>query len=289
MTPGVRPLVAGNWKMNGLSGSLAEIDAMRRAADAGESGPAELLVCPPATLIAQAAWRIKGGELGLGGQDCRPSRAGAFTGDISAAMLKDAGASYVIVGHSERRTHHHETDELVRAKAEAALKAGLIPIVCVGETQAQREAGEQAAVVIRQLRGSLPPEATSETVVVAYEPVWAIGTGLTPTPQDIAAVHNGIRALLADMFGPACGQNSPSLWRLGQAEQLRRASDPRQCRRRAGRRREPQSERISGDRRRPVAERSRARLADANSRGPARKADVPMVRAHGGSPREGPD
>ena len=156
MTPGVRPLVAGNWKMNGLSGSLAEIDAIRQAADAGESGTAELLVCPPATLIAQAAWRIKGGELSLGGQDCYTEPSGAFTGDISAAMLKDAGASYVIVGHSERRTYHHETDEIVRAKAEAALKAGLTPIVCVGETHAEREAGQQAAVVIRQLRGSLP-------------------------------------------------------------------------------------------------------------------------------------
>ncbi|HXE24012.1 MAG TPA: triose-phosphate isomerase [Roseiarcus sp.] len=206
MTPGVRPLVAGNWKMNGLAGSLIEIDAMRRAADAGESGPAELLVCPPATLIAQAAWRIKGGELSLGAQDCSAEPGGAFTGDISAAMLKDAGAQYVIVGHSERRTFHNETDELVRAKAEAALKAGLIPIVCVGETRAEREAGEQAAVVIRQLRGSLPAEAASETVVVAYEPLWAIGTGLTATPKDIVVVHNGIRALLADTYGPACGK-----------------------------------------------------------------------------------
>ena len=206
MTPGVRPLVAGNWKMNGLAGSLAEIDAMRRAADAGESGPAELLVCPPATLIAQAAWRIKGGELSLGAQDCSAEPGGAFTGDISAAMLKDEGAQYVIVGHSERRTFHNETDELVRVKAEAALKAGLIPIVCVGETQAEREAGEQAAVVIRQLRGSLPAEAASETVVVAYEPLWAIGTGLTATPKDIVVVHNGIRALLADTYGPVCGK-----------------------------------------------------------------------------------
>jgi triosephosphate isomerase (TIM) len=206
MTPGVRPLVAGNWKMNGLSGSLAEIDAMRRAADAGESGQAELLVCPPATLIAQAAWRIKSGELSLGAQDCATEPSGPFTGDISAPMLRDAGASYVIVGHSERRTHHHETDALVRAKAEAALKAGLTPIVCVGETQAEREAGQQAAVVLRQLRGSLPLQATSETVVVAYEPVWAIGTGVTPTPKDIAAVHNGIRALLAEMYGPHCAK-----------------------------------------------------------------------------------
>ncbi|HEY5205840.1 MAG TPA: triose-phosphate isomerase [Roseiarcus sp.] len=206
MTPGVRPLVAGNWKMNGLSGSLAEIDAIRQAVDAGESGPAELLICPPATLIAQAAFRIKGADLRLGGQDCYTEVSGAFTGDISAAMLKDAGATYVIVGHSERRTYHHETDETVRAKAEAALKAGLTPIVCVGETHAEREGGEQAAVVVRQLRGSLPPEATSETVVVAYEPIWAIGTGLTPTRKDIAAVHNGIRALIAEMYGAQCAK-----------------------------------------------------------------------------------
>ena len=206
MTPGVRPLVAGNWKMNGLSGSLAEIDAMRRAADAGESGQAELLVCPPATLIAQAAWRIKGGDLSLGAQDCYTEPSGAFTGDISAAMLKDAGANYVIVGHSERRTYHHETDELVRAKAAAGLKAGLTPIVCVGETKAEREAGQQAAVVIRQLRGSLPQGATSENVVIAYEPRWAIGTGITPMPGDVAVVHNGIRALLTDMYGPSCAK-----------------------------------------------------------------------------------
>jgi triosephosphate isomerase len=206
MTPGVRPLVAGNWKMNGLSASLVEIEAMRRAADAGEAGVAELLVCPPATLLAQAAWKLRGSKIALGGQDCHSEASGAFTGDISAPMLKDAGASYVIVGHSERRTQHQETDELVRAKAEAALKAGLIPIVCVGETRAEREAGQQAAVVIRQLRGSLPPEATAKTVAVAYEPVWAIGAGITARPEDIAVVHNGIRALLADMFGPRCAE-----------------------------------------------------------------------------------
>jgi triosephosphate isomerase len=206
MTPGVRPLVAGNWKMNGVSGSLVEIDAIRQAADAGEAGSAELLICPPATLLAQAAWRTKGGELSLGAQDCYTEPNGAFTGDISAAMLKDAGATYVIVGHSERRNYHHETDEIVRAKAEAALKAALTPIICVGETQAEREAGQQAAVVVRQLRGSLPPEASSETVVVAYEPIWAIGTGLTPTPENVVVVHNGIRALLTDMFGPRCAK-----------------------------------------------------------------------------------
>src|SRR5271157_5117194 len=181
MTPDVRPFVAGNWKMNGLSASLVEIEAMRRAADAGETGKAELAVCPPFTLLAQAAWKLKGGTVSLGGQDCSPEPSGAFTGDISAAMLKDAGAAYVIVGHSERRTRHHETDALVRAKAEAALAA---------------------SVVIRQVRESLPAGATSATVVIAYEPVWAIGTGLTPTTKDIAMVHNGVRELLNSRFGP---------------------------------------------------------------------------------------
>ena len=201
MTPDVRPLVAGNWKMNGLSGSLVEIDAMRRAADAGEAGLAELLVCPPATLIAQAAWRIKGGELSLGAQDCHPLASGAFTGDISAPMLRDAGAAYVIVGHSERRTLHHETDALVRLKVEAALRAGLVPIVCVGETKTEREGGDATEVVRRQLLGSLPPGGAPETLVVAYEPVWAIGTGLTPTPADVAEMHLVIRTLLAEVYG----------------------------------------------------------------------------------------
>jgi triosephosphate isomerase (TIM) len=201
MTPDVRPFVAGNWKMNGLSASLVEIEAMRRAADAGEAGPAELAVCPPATLLAQAALKLKGGKLGLGAQDCHTEPSGAFTGDISAPMLKDAGASYVIVGHSERRTLHHETDALVRAKAEAALKAGLTAIVCVGETRVEREAGDAIAVVTRQLLGSMPPGGGPETVVVAYEPVWAIGTGLTPTLADVAEMHEAIRGLLVKFYG----------------------------------------------------------------------------------------
>jgi triosephosphate isomerase len=201
MTPGIRPLVAGNWKMNGLSGSLCEIEAMRRAADAGEAGAAELAVCPPATLIAQAAGKLNGGKLSLGAQDCHAEASGAFTGDVSAPMLKDAGASYVIVGHSERRTLHHETDALVRAKAEAALKAGLTAIVCVGETKAERDAGQEIPVVTRQLHGSLPPGGAPETVVVAYEPVWAIGSGVTPTPTDVAAMHGAIRALLDEIYG----------------------------------------------------------------------------------------
>jgi triosephosphate isomerase len=202
MTPDVRPFVAGNWKMNGLSGSLVEIEAMRNAADAGEAGAAELAVCPPATLIAQAAWKLRGGKLSLGGQDCHPEQSGAFTGDISATMLKDAGAAYVIVGHSERRTFHHETDALVRAKAEAALKAGLAAIVCVGETRAERETGLANTVVTRQLRGSLPPGGGPDTVIVAYEPVWAIGTGLTPTLADVSEMHREIRTLLGDIYGP---------------------------------------------------------------------------------------
>ncbi len=160
-------------------------------------------MCPPFTLLAQAAWKLKGGSVTLGGQDCSPEASGAFTGDISAPMLKDAGAAYVIVGHSERRTIHHETDALVRAKAEAALKTGLIAIVCVGETRNEREAGDAVAVVTRQLLGSMPPGGAADTVVVAYEPVWAIGTGLTPTSADVAEMHKAIRRLLGEIYGAA--------------------------------------------------------------------------------------
>jgi len=202
MTPGVRPLVAGNWKMNGLTASLAEIKAMREAVDAGKAGAAELAVCPPATLLAQAAWALKGGKVSLGAQDCHAQASGAFTGDIAAPMIKDAGASYVIVGHSERRQYHGETDAAVKAKAEAALKSGLTAIVCVGETRAEREAGKAIAVVSAQVRGSLPAGGAPATVVVAYEPVWAIGTGLTPTPADVAEVHAAIRRLLGGFTGP---------------------------------------------------------------------------------------
>ena len=202
MTPGVRPLVAGNWKMNGLTASLAELKAMREAVDAGKAGAAELAVCPPATLLAQAAWALKGGKVSLGAQDCHAKDSGAFTGDIAAPMIKDAGAQYVIVGHSERRQYHGETDAVVKAKAEAALKSGLIAIVCVGETRAEREAGKAIEVVSTQVRGSLPAGGAPETVVVAYEPVWAIGTGLTPTPANVAEVHAAIRKLLGEVYGP---------------------------------------------------------------------------------------
>jgi triosephosphate isomerase (TIM) len=198
-----RPLVAGNWKMNGLKAGLVEIAAMRRAAEAGQAGIAELLVCPPATLIASAAATLLGGPVALGAQDCHPKASGAHTGDISAPMLGDAGATYVIVGHSERRAGYGESDAVVRAKAEAAHDAGLAAIVCVGETKVEREAGEAVSVVSTQIRGSLPPGATPSNLVVAYEPVWAIGTGLTPTAGDVADMHASIRALLDEIYGEA--------------------------------------------------------------------------------------
>jgi triosephosphate isomerase len=195
-----RPLVAGNWKMNGLKAALAEIATMRRAVEAGGAGRAEMVVCPPATLIVSAAALLEDGPLALGAQDCHPKPGGAHTGDISAPMLKDAGAAYVIVGHSERRVDHGERDALVRAKAEAAIAAGLAAIVCVGETREQREAGAATSIVRGQLENSLPVRATPAEVVVAYEPVWAIGTGLTPTPRDVQDMHAAIRALLGDFY-----------------------------------------------------------------------------------------
>jgi triosephosphate isomerase len=194
----IRPLAAGNWKMNGLSASLAELAAIAKAARAGEAGGAEVLICPAATLIAAAAQAVEG--IAIGGQDCHAAASGAHTGDISAPMLRDAGATYVIVGHSERRADHAESDKIVREKAEAALRAGLSVIVCVGETRDQREAGQTLAVVGSQIAGSLPHGATAATLVVAYEPVWAIGTGLTPTLADVAEVHAFIRHELVDLL-----------------------------------------------------------------------------------------
>ncbi len=195
-----RPLVAGNWKMNGLRASLNEIEAMGAAYDEALRARAELIVCPPATLIALARDIAARGGLGLGGQDCHAAPGGAHTGDISAEMLRDAGASYVIVGHSERRSDHGETDADVEAKAAAALRAGLTPIICVGETRAEREAGEALSVVGAQIEGSLPADAPSH-VVVAYEPVWAIGTGLTPTADDVAEMHAFARARIEARLG----------------------------------------------------------------------------------------
>jgi triosephosphate isomerase (TIM) len=190
-----RPLVAGNWKMNGLSGSQTELVRIIQGARELEA-LVELMVCPPATLLARFAAAARGSALRIGAQDCHAEPAGAFTGDLSAEMLKDAGASAVIVGHSERRIYHKETDADVRAKALAAWRAGLGAIVCVGESRADREDGRALAVVGRQFDASMPEGATVENLVVAYEPVWAIGTGLTPTPADVAEMHRHIRQRL---------------------------------------------------------------------------------------------
>ena len=194
----MQKLAAGNWKMNGLAASLAEVGALTAA---HPSPTCEMLLCPPATLLAQMAWAAKGSALALGGQDCHPDAGGAHTGDISAAMLSDAGAAYVILGHSERRADHGESDALVRAKAAAALAAGLVAIVCIGETEAQRDAGQTLDVIGAQLDGSVPDGATAATLVVAYEPVWAIGTGRTPTIAQIAEVHAFLRDRLTARIG----------------------------------------------------------------------------------------
>ena len=200
MSDTIRPLIAGNWKMNGLRASMGEFDAMLAGAS-DIAAKADLLVCPPATLIAAFADRARGSKLAVGAQDCHPKPSGAHTGDISAEMLADAGASATIVGHSERRADHGETDALVRQKAEAVWRAGLIAIVCVGETRGQRDAGQTLDVCRGQLTLSLPDGATADNLVVAYEPVWAIGTGLTPTVGDIEQIHRFIRELLISRFG----------------------------------------------------------------------------------------
>ncbi len=185
----MRQLIAGNWKMNGLAASLAQIAAIRDA----RPEHADILICPPATLIAQAVWTAKGG-VPIGAQDCHSEASGAFTGDVSAEMLKDAGAVAVIVGHSERRQHHGETDAAVADKARAAWRAGLTAIICIGETETQRVDGEAMEVVARQIAGSVPQGATPANTAIAYEPVWAIGTGKTLANDEIVQMHAHIRA-----------------------------------------------------------------------------------------------
>ena len=191
-----RKLVAGNWKMNGSLAQLGELDAIAAAA-AANSG-VDVAVCVPATLIAPAAAR---GGVTIGAQDVHFNPSGAHTGCLSAEMLKEAGARLTIVGHSERRTDQHEKDAEIRAKAEAAIAAGMIAIVCVGETEAERDAGQAVAIVSGQLDGSIPPAGTAATLVVAYEPVWAIGTGRTPTAADVEEMHAAIRARLGQLLG----------------------------------------------------------------------------------------
>jgi triosephosphate isomerase len=198
---GIRALVAGNWKMNGLKGSTSELDALIQALAGAAPYRADIMVCPPATLLAQFATRARKSRVAIGAQDCHTAPSGAHTGDISAEMLTDSGAVAIIVGHSERRAEHGESDALVRDKAMAAHRAGLAAIICVGETEAQRKAGETLAVVAGQLSGSLPGNARANDTIIAYEPVWAIGTGLTPTREDVAAVHAMIRREIEGLAG----------------------------------------------------------------------------------------
>ncbi len=203
-----RPLVAGNWKMHGVMASAGELANIIAGARSLTRDAVDLMICPPATLIASFAAAARGSPVAIGGQDCHALASGACTGDISAEMLRDAGAVAVIVGHSERRQHHGEDDAAVRAKALAARRAGLTAIACVGETRAERVDGQARNVVGRQLDGSLPDAADNlaQTLVIAYEPVWAIGSGLTPTPTDIAEMHGFIRERLSSRFGAVAQQ-----------------------------------------------------------------------------------
>lgn len=203
-----RKLIAGNWKMNGLldNGQALVRDLIGRRAPAGDIGR-DVLICPPAHLLHPLAGILAGSGIALGGQDCHAAVSGAHTGDLSAAMLRDAGCDYVLVGHSERRRDHGEGDADVRAKAAAAQAAGLVPIVCVGETEAERDAGQTLTVIERQVRGSLTETGGPQVLVMAYEPVWAIGTGKVAEPRDVAEVHAHIRGILAERHGagPAAG------------------------------------------------------------------------------------
>ncbi len=195
------PLIIGNWKMNGLEASLAELSEMVAGIERKSAGGADCAICPPATLLHRAVATARG-RLAIGGQDCAVAAAGAHTGDVSAEMLRDAGASLVIVGHSERRRDHGETDALVCRKAEAAFRAGLIAVVCIGESEAERAAGRTNEVLAAQVAESVPPGSDAAALVVAYEPVWAIGTGRTPTDEEVAAIHRFIRERLRTLRGP---------------------------------------------------------------------------------------
>lgn len=202
----VRPLIAGNWKMNGLSGESSQQlkELIGLTGNVAEPG-CDVLICPPAILVKEMAGLANGSNVSIGAQDCHTAISGAHTGDISSEMVADAGATYCIVGHSERRTDHGETNETVKAKAEAAISQNLIAIVCVGETLEQREAGETLAVITEQVKNSLPTGATAANTVIAYEPVWAIGTGKTPTPEDVAEVHAHMRKDLQGLMSDADG------------------------------------------------------------------------------------
>ncbi|AUX76086.1 triose-phosphate isomerase [Sinorhizobium fredii] len=206
MTPDIRPLVAGNWKMNGTRASLDQIKAMAEGVKGELSARVETLICPPATLLYVATALCDDSPLMIGAQNCHQKQSGAHTGDVSAEMIADCFGTHVIVGHSERRTDHAETDAVVRAKTEAAHAAGLVAIVCIGETGEERKGGKTLDVLKRQLAGSLPNGATAESTVIAYEPVWAIGTGLTPTVGDVEEAHAFMRAELVSRFGSEGGK-----------------------------------------------------------------------------------
>jgi len=199
MTDAIRPLIAGNWKMNGLKAAMAEFEAMVAGAPS-VAAKADLLVCPPATLVAAFAEKARGTAVAVGAQDCHPKPSGAHTGDISAEMLADAGAKAIIVGHSERRADHGESDQLVRQKTEAVWRAGLVAVVCIGESEEQRNAGQTLDILRGQLSLSLPDASRANNLVVAYEPIWAIGTGRTPTAADVEQIHKFIRDLLTERF-----------------------------------------------------------------------------------------
>ncbi|MEC9463854.1 MAG: triose-phosphate isomerase [Pseudomonadota bacterium] len=203
MTPDVRPLVAGNWKMNGTRASLDQIKAIAEGVQGPLSEKVESLICPPATLLYVATALCTDSPLQIGAQDCHQNASGAHTGDLAAEMIADCFGTHVIVGHSERRTDHAETDHLVRAKAEAAYAADLTAVICIGETADERKSGQTLDILKRQLAGSVPDGATAERTVIAYEPVWAIGTGLTPTVADVAEAHAFLRAALVKRFGDA--------------------------------------------------------------------------------------
>lgn len=201
VTTTITPLIAGNWKMNGSRASLEELQSLADLLTMGAAPKAMVVICPPATILHSVASQGSTSGILAGGQDCHAQDSGAHTGDISASMIAEAGAQFVIVGHSERRADHGETDAIVCAKAEAAIGAGLKPIICVGETEAERDSGQAETVVAGQLAGSVPDAAEQHDVVIAYEPVWAIGTGRTPTNADIGQMHDRIRTILVERFG----------------------------------------------------------------------------------------
>ncbi len=201
MTPEVRPLIAGNWKMNGTRQSLSEIKMIAEGVQGPLSDKVDALICPPATLLYVATALATDSPLMIGAQDCHFATAGAHTGDISADMIADCFGTHVILGHSERRTDYRESDHLVKLKVQAAHAAGLTAIICVGETSDERDGYQTLDVLMRQMEGSIPPDATAANTVIAYEPLWAIGTGVTPTPADVGVAHAFMRAELGQKFG----------------------------------------------------------------------------------------